>query len=88
MRIAPVKAPVPGPSSSTDSAREISDASTIARARNGDEGQSAPTDPGDFKNAFTNLKDMTAKLGSRPTARNTKSDFPVEPAPAFDIVPR
>ena len=87
-RIAPVNAPVPGPSSNTDSAREIPDAATIARARNGDEGQRAPTDPGDFKNAFTNRNDMPAKLGSPSAPRNSKSDFPVEHALSFAIVPR
>ena len=87
-RISPVNAPVPGPSSSTQSAFGISEAATIARAKNGDDGQSAPTEPGDFKNAFTNRSDMPAKVGSRHPPRNSKRDFPFEPPQPFAIVPR
>jgi penicillin-binding protein 2 len=56
----------------------MAEARTIAFARKGDEGQIAPTEPGERRKAFRKWSDTRVKLVARPERRNTKSDFPLE----------
>jgi hypothetical protein len=73
-----VKAPVPGPSSSTCSAFSSEEARTIAFARKGEEGQIAPTEPGERIMALIKCNDTPLNLQAPIRRRNTKNDFPLE----------
>lgn len=71
-RIGPVTAPLPGPSSSTFLALAICEASTINRAKPGDDGHTAPTDEGVVKNSRTNVSDMAASFRTLRAILNQK----------------
>jgi hypothetical protein len=55
----------------------------MARAKRGDEGQSAPTEPGEARKAFKKRSDIPANLLARRFSGNPKRDFPCGPATRF-----
>jgi len=74
-KIWPVKAPVPGPNSTTLRAEWIEDVLTMAFASQGEDGQIAPTVVGARIRALKKPNDMAQTLGWHTLERNLKSFF-------------
>ena len=71
-----VNTPVPGPNSTTQRFEAMSAERTISSARAGDDGQIAPTEPGERSMAPMKRRDIDRKVGSGVPRVQSQKRFP------------